>query len=83
MPEKKVITISGDKRVVAHHELDADDNRIVEIQIPSSIEELESSVLENAKLSIVRVFYEVTVSDWRRIKTTAASCCKMPTRDML
>lgn len=68
MPEKKVITISGDKRVVAHHELDADDDRIVEIQIPSSNEELESSVLENAKLSIVRVFYEGTVSDWRRIK---------------
>ena len=68
MPEKKVITVSGDKCVIAHHELDADDYRIVEMHIPSSIEELESSVLENAKLSIVRIFYEGTVSDWRRIK---------------
>lgn len=68
MPEKKVITIDSDKRVIAHHELDADYFQIVEIHIPSSIEEMESSVLENADLAIVRVFYEGTVSDWKKIK---------------
>ena len=68
MPDKKVITVSSDKHIIEYHELDAQFFKKVEIHIPLSIEQMELSVLDDADLTIVCVFYEGTVSDWKKIK---------------
>lgn len=68
MVDIRIINIDSGKSVVKSGELSADNCLEVELYIPSSVIELQCSVLEDAKHSIVNVFYEGSVADWKKIK---------------
>lgn len=63
-----MITVASGKRVVEREEPDGENYGEVEIYLPSSVEELQAHVLKGAKDKTVRVFYEGTVADWKKIK---------------
>ncbi|MGN0765245.1 MAG: hypothetical protein ACI4MO_02010 [Christensenellales bacterium] len=68
MVDKRIINIDSGKSVVKSGELSADNCLEVELYIPSSVVELQWSVLEDAKETSVHVFYEGSVADWKKIK---------------
>ena len=68
MTKKIVFKVKDGETTVKYKSFDANGAENIEIYLPSSIAELDFSVLDNAEDKTVRVFFGGTAEQWKKIK---------------